>query len=126
MGFIKKFFSDAKEGLFVLFYAFKDKRTPVFAKIVTLFAAVYLVSPVDILPDTFIPFGLLDDLAIVPSLFYFVYKSLPADVLAESKEKSQKTNKTVNRSVAALLCAAAAAVILFLIMLFILYKLIFN
>jgi uncharacterized membrane protein YkvA (DUF1232 family) len=126
VNFIKKFFSNAKEGLLVLFYAFKDKRTPALAKILTFFAAVYLISPVDALPDTFFPFGFLDDLAIVPALFYFVYKSLPAEVLAQAREKSHRTNKTINRSIIALFCSAAAAALLFLILLYLLYKLLFG
>lgn len=125
MAFFKNFFSDAKEGLFVLFYAFKDKRTPLYAKILILVALVYLISPVDFIPDTLLPLGLLDDFAIVPALFYFVYKHLPEEALKEFREKSHKTNKTVNRSIIALLFAAASAVVLFLILLYLLYKLIF-
>lgn len=125
MSFIKNFFSDAKEGLFVLFYALKDKRTPLIGKLFIILAAVYLVSPLDILPDTFLPFGLLDDIAIVPAIFYFVYKNLPAEVLTQLREKAVKTNKAVNRNVIILFVAAAAAVILFLILLYLFYKLIF-
>lgn len=125
MSFIKNFFSDAKEGIFVLFYALKDKRTPLSAKLFIVLAAIYLVSPLDIIPDTFLPLGLLDDAAIVPAIFYFVYKNLPEDILAQFREKARKTNRTVNRSIIALLFAAAAAVILFLILLYLLYKLIF-
>ncbi|MDR1196483.1 MAG: DUF1232 domain-containing protein [Endomicrobium sp.] len=125
MGFIKNFFSDAKEGIFVLFYAVKDKRTPLYIKILILAAAAYLVLPVDIIPDWFVPLGLLDDFAIVPSLFYFAHKSLPKEVLNESQEKAKKTDKTVNTSIIALFFAAAAAVILFLILLYLFYKMIF-
>jgi len=125
MNFIKNFFSNAKEGLFILFYAFRDKRTPLFSKTVIFIAAAYLVSPVDLIPDTFFPAGFLDDLAVVPSLFYFIYKRLPHDVLTESREKARRTNKAVNRNIIALLCAAAAALILFMILLYLLYKLLF-
>jgi Uncharacterized conserved protein len=123
MKFIKSFFSDAKEGILVLFYAVKDKKTPLYAKLLTVTAALYLLSPIDFLPDAFIPFGFLDDIAIVPSLFYLVYKSIPQEILAKAKEKARKTNKTINRSIAALFIAAGLAVILFLILLYFLYKL---
>ena len=126
MGFIKKFFSAAKEGFFVLFYAFKDKRTPLFLKITAFFTAVYLVSPIDLIPDAFFPSGFLDDLAIVPSLLYFVYKKLPAEVLTEAQAKSDKTNKTIKRSIIVLFCAAGMAIFIFLVLLYLLYKLLFG
>ncbi len=126
MNFIKNFFSNSKKGLLVLFYALKDKRTPLFSKIMSLFAIVYLISPIDLLPDTFFPLGFADDLAIVPALFYFIYKNLPPDVLARAREDSLRTVKQVNKGIIILLISAAAAFMLFLIVLYFLYQLIFK
>jgi uncharacterized membrane protein YkvA (DUF1232 family) len=81
--------------------------------------------PVDIIPDWFFPLGLLDDFAIVPSLFYFAYKSLPTEVLNESQKKAQRTDKRINTSIVALFFAAVAAIILFLILMRLFYKMIF-
>jgi len=125
MKFIKNFFAAAKAGFVVLFYAFKDKRTPFYAKFLTLAAMVYLVSPVDLIPDAFFPAGFLDDLAIVPALFYFVYKALPREVVADAEQKSQNTLQSAKTGVKILFAAAAVLVILFLITLYFLYKLIF-
>jgi|GEM_PF-1445355 len=126
MNFIKKFLSNAKTGLIVLFYAFKDKRTPIFSKIVILIAAAYIVLPVDLMPDVFFPVGFLDDLAVAPSLFYLVYKKLPAEVLTEAREKSYKTNKIINISIIVLLCVAAVmAAVILLGLFYLLYKLFF-
>ena len=126
MNFIKKLLLNAKSGLIVLFYAFRDKRTPLFSKIVILIAVIYLVWPADLIPNIFFPVGFIDDLAIVPSLFYLVYKKLPDEVLTEAREKSYKTNKIINISIIALLCAAAAMAAFILLGLFYLpYKLLF-
>lgn len=126
MKFIKNFFSNAKEGLIVLFYALKDKRTPFYAKFITIAAMAYLVFPIDLIPDALLPIGFLDDLAIVPAFFYFVYKILPEDVITEAQNKAHKTNKKINKSIILLFIAAGAAVLLFLLALYFLYKLIFN
>lgn len=125
MGFIKKFFSGIKENFFIIFYAFSDKRTPFYIKIFIIFTFIYLLSPIDIIPETFFPFGLFDDAAIVPAFFYFIYNNIPADLAADFREKARRTNQKVNTGITALLFAFFAAVILFLILLYLLYKLIF-
>src|ERR1041385_6064900 len=52
----------------VLMLAYKDKRTPLVAKILIWVTVGYLLSPIDLIPD-FIPvLGILDDLIIVPAL----------------------------------------------------------
>lgn len=126
MSFIKNFFKTAKKGLFVLFYALTDKRTPLFAKIVAAIAALYLVFPIDLMPDALFPVGFLDDLAIVPLSLYLVYKILPENILKDAQEKAAKTNKKVNKSIIILFIAAAIIVLLFLLALYYLYKLLLN
>ena len=75
----KKPFSYWQES-FVLYYGIADKRTPFTAKLTGLFAMVYLLSPIDLVPD-FIPvLGWLDDLVIVPLLLHLAFTLLPAEV----------------------------------------------
>lgn len=83
----------------VLLLAYKDKRTPLFAKILIGITVGYLLSPIDLIPD-FIPvLGLLDDLIIVPLLITASVKLIPQDVLLNAKhivesypEKYKKNN----------------------------------
>lgn len=70
----------------VLIIAYKDKRTPLAAKILIAVTVGYLLSPVDLIPD-FIPvLGLLDDVIIVPLLVTFSIKLIPKIVLSEARE----------------------------------------
>ena len=70
----------------VLMIAYKDKRTPFFAKVLIGVTVGYLLSPIDLIPD-FIPvLGLLDDLIIVPLLITASIKLIPAAVLLEARE----------------------------------------
>jgi len=53
------------------------------SKLLLLTGLVYLVSPVDFLPDVLVGIGWLDDLVIVPLLGWLSYRSLPGDVQRE-------------------------------------------
>jgi len=53
------------------------------SKLLLLIGLVYLVSPVDFLPDILVGIGWLDDLVIVPLLGWLSYRSLPDDVQRE-------------------------------------------
>jgi len=69
---------DVRQEVFVLYYAIRDDRTPLYSKLPAFFSLVYLLSPIDLIPD-FIPlFGYLDDLIIVPLLFHISFRLLPA------------------------------------------------
>jgi uncharacterized membrane protein YkvA (DUF1232 family) len=76
--------------IFALYYGVRDSRTPFYAKLVAFSALVYLVSPIDLIPD-FIPVaGYLDDLVIVPLLLHTAYAFLPAEVKESSRAKAKK------------------------------------
>lgn len=48
-----------------LFNVFADPKTPQYAKVIIAGALVYLVSPIDAIPDFTPIFGLLDDLTVI-------------------------------------------------------------
>ncbi|MFQ6113600.1 MAG: YkvA family protein [bacterium] len=63
---------------------FKDPRVPLYLKIVLVLAFIYLVSPVDLLPDFLVPLlGQIDDLFILLIALRFFLKKCPRDVLME-------------------------------------------
>ncbi|MFQ5824609.1 MAG: YkvA family protein [bacterium] len=71
---------------FVTLYGrlFKDPRVPLYLKVLLILAIIYLVSPVDLLPDFFIPIlGQIDDLFILLIALRFFLKKCPRDVLME-------------------------------------------
>jgi len=77
-----------RQEVFVLYFAIRDDRTPLLAKLPAIFSLIYLISPVDLIPD-FIPFiGYLDDLIIVPLLFHLSFRLLPASVRESSTLKA--------------------------------------
>ena len=80
-----------KRETLALWHALRHPRTPLAAKIVATLVVAYALSPIDLIPD-FIPvLGLLDDLVLLPLGIALCLKLLPADVLAECRERARES-----------------------------------
>jgi uncharacterized membrane protein YkvA (DUF1232 family) len=74
---------------YALYQAYRDPRTPWYAKGVALLVVAYALSPIDLIPD-FIPvLGYLDDLVVVPLGVALAVRLIPKDVLMEAREKAR-------------------------------------
>ncbi|TWO68467.1 DUF1232 domain-containing protein [Caenimonas sedimenti] len=63
-----------------LWFALRHPAAPGWLKVGTALILLYLVSPIDVVPD-FLPFiGVLDDIIIVPFAIRWLLKRLPAEV----------------------------------------------
>ena len=79
---IGRFFLFRKE-LLTLWRAFRHPATPLPLKAAMLLVPLYLVSPIDIIPD-FIPFlGVIDDFIVIPMLMGWLVSMLPLEVTGE-------------------------------------------
>ena len=58
----------------------RDPRAPKSAKLVTVLAALYVISPIDFVPDTIPILGWLDDGMIGFLLLQLAFKFLPAEL----------------------------------------------
>ena len=67
------------------------------SKLLLLTGLVYLVSPVDFLPDVLVGIGWLDDLVIVPLLGWLSYRSLPDYVQCEGVRDDLQKQPTSRR-----------------------------
>ncbi len=82
-----------REKLLIAYYAFKDKRTPWYVKVVLFLLIAYIISPIDIIPD-FIPvLGLLDEIILVPIVFAIIYPLIPEEVKQDYKESELTDSK---------------------------------
>jgi uncharacterized membrane protein YkvA (DUF1232 family) len=63
--------------LVVLWYACRHPNTPLPIKLGALLLAVYFISPIDILPDTFPLLGWVDDVTLLALLIPALTKRLP-------------------------------------------------
>ncbi len=62
----------------------QDRRVPLLGKLAVVAACVYVVSPIDLLPDFVLPvLGYTDDLAILLAALRFLFNLTPPNVLQE-------------------------------------------
>jgi uncharacterized membrane protein YkvA (DUF1232 family) len=78
-----------KAEVYALYLAYRDPRTPWYARLWAAAVVGYALSPIDLIPD-FVPvLGYLDDLLIVPLGIVVALKLIPADVMIECRAKAQ-------------------------------------
>ncbi len=82
-----KFF---RKDLIIMLLAMRNPATPRLVKGLMLAALLYLISPIDLIPDTIPFFGLLDDAIIVPAAVCGLMNFLPPSVRAESEYRAQQ------------------------------------
>jgi uncharacterized membrane protein YkvA (DUF1232 family) len=90
-----------KRETLALYFAMKDPRTPIFAKICGCIVVAYALSPIDLIPD-FIPIiGFLDDLVLVPLGIAICIRLIPREVLAEARVRASSAFERPTSRVAA-------------------------
>jgi uncharacterized membrane protein YkvA (DUF1232 family) len=89
-----------KSEVYALYLAYKDPRTPWYAKIFSAVVVGYAFSPIDLIPDPIPILGYLDDLLLIPLGAYLAVKMIPSQVMEESRIKAQQVmaqGKPVNK-----------------------------
>ena len=83
--------SELKQYTLVVYFAARDKRTPLMVRLIALFVAAYALSPIDLIPD-FIPVvGYLDDLILIPIGMELIIRLSPAEVIEDAKIKAAQS-----------------------------------
>jgi uncharacterized membrane protein YkvA (DUF1232 family) len=102
-----------KTETYALVLAYRDPRTPWYARVFAACVVAYAFSPIDLVPD-FIPvLGYLDDLVLVPLGIALALKMIPASVLAECRDEAQAK---LRQDKPAKWAAAAVIVVLWLLL----------
>ncbi len=82
---LKKRARQLKRELVALALAYRDPRTPWYARLVAAAVLAYALSPIDLIPD-FIPvLGYLDDLILVPAGIALALRLIPPQVMADAR-----------------------------------------
>lgn len=78
-----------KRETMALYFAARDPRTPLVAKVLAAVVVAYALSPIDLIPD-FIPvIGLLDDLILLPLGIAIVLRLIPPEVMADGRTRAE-------------------------------------
>ena len=71
----------------VLWHALKHPRAPRWLKLGTAGLVLYVISPVDLIPDVIPVLGLVDDLVLVPLAVRWMLGRLPADIREQARAR---------------------------------------
>ena len=71
-----------------LWFALRHPGAPLWLKVGTALIVLYLLSPIDLIPDAIPLFGVVDDLVIVPLAIRWLLARLPANVLADVSRRA--------------------------------------
>jgi uncharacterized membrane protein YkvA (DUF1232 family) len=89
--FLPLLFTRFRKEVVMFWHVMRHPQTPTKAKLAALLAVIYVVSPIDLIPD-FIPvLGWLDDVGMVTLLLSIAYKLLPKDLYESLRAKVHGT-----------------------------------
>lgn len=81
---------DLERETLALYYAYRDRRTPWWARGWAALVVAYVLSPIDLIPD-FVPvLGYLDDLLLAPLGIALAVRLIPAAVLADARARARE------------------------------------
>ena len=72
----------------IAWHALRHPRAPRWFRLGCAALALYLVSPVDLIPDALPVLGISDDLVLIPLLMRWLLGRLPAEVLDEARRQA--------------------------------------
>ena len=77
-----------RRDVHALWLAARDPRTPWYARALAMALAAYALSPIDLIPD-FVPLlGYLDDAILLPVGILVVIRLIPAEIMAECRDRA--------------------------------------
>ena len=80
-----------KTDAYAIYLAYKDPRTPWYARILAICVVGYAFSPIDLIPDPIPVIGYLDDLILVPLGIALILKMIPIEVMDEYRIQAKAT-----------------------------------
>ena len=76
-----------RRDIVLLLFAMVRRDTPRAVKFLFPLTLLYLVSPIDLVPDTIPLLGAVDDMVILPAATSMLVRMLPAEARAEGEER---------------------------------------
>jgi uncharacterized membrane protein YkvA (DUF1232 family) len=77
-----------KREVGALYLAYRDPRTPWYARLFAALVVAYAISPIDLIPDPIPVLGYLDDLILIPLGVWVALRLIPRGVTAECRQRA--------------------------------------
>ncbi len=87
------FFRKIIEQIMLTWRLVRDPRVPLWSKLIPAAALVYVLSPIDIIPDFLIVIGQLDDLGLLLASMRLFEAVVPAYIVAEHRAAISSRNR---------------------------------
>jgi uncharacterized membrane protein YkvA (DUF1232 family) len=71
-----------------LWFALRHPAAPAWLKVGTALMLLYLVSPIDLIPDAIPVLGVVDDLVLIPLAMRFMLARLPAHIREDADRRA--------------------------------------
>lgn len=101
-----------RENAMILFYAWRHPQTPYYIKGILTAVVIYVLSPIDLLPDYLPLVGIADDVTLFTGAMLYLTNLLPAPVLTESRRQSEKWARRMPYIFAVIVVAAVAWIVI--------------
>ncbi|HEV7856218.1 MAG TPA: YkvA family protein [Herminiimonas sp.] len=80
----RRFLKLLSRDAIVLWYACRNPATPKKIKLGAVLLALYVISPIDLIPDFLMVFGWLDDIAVIAFLLPVLVRRIPVPMLNQA------------------------------------------
>ena len=87
----KQWARQLKRETYAVYLAYRDPRTPWYARLFAICVVGYAFSPIDLIPDPIPVLGYLDDLVLVPLGIVIALRMIPPAVLADCRAQAQES-----------------------------------
>ncbi|WP_094604022.1 hypothetical protein SPSIL_044500 [Sporomusa silvacetica DSM 10669] len=101
-----------RENAMILFYAWRHPQTPYYLKGILTALVIYVLSPIDLLPDYLPLVGIADDVTLFTGAMLYLTNLLPAPVLTECRRQSEKWVRRMPYIFAVIAVAAVAWIVI--------------
>lgn len=79
----------AGSHLRIAWYAWRHPKLPLAGRLMLIGMAIYVISPIDLIPDALPVLGWLDDLALMTLILPLLLRLLPAEIITEARRQSE-------------------------------------
>lgn len=81
---LKQFRAEA----YTIYLELRDPRTPWYAKLLIVFLLLYILSPIDIVPEVVPVLGVIDDIVVVSAGIWLLLRLIPRQVHDECRQRA--------------------------------------
>lgn len=87
---LRRLIRAAGRDVIVLWYACRNPKTPALVKLISILLALYMVSPIDLVPDTVPVLGWLDDATLLALGLPVLLKLIPQAALQDAQNAAHR------------------------------------